>query len=116
MLRGMFAFALWDMRRRRLLLARDRIGKKPLYFSFDGTNLWFASEAKAILQDSGVPRDVDYSAIDAFLQHKYVPNGHSAFAALSRLPPAHISRLRREPSRTAALLEALLRRPGSPIG
>jgi len=90
MLRGMFAFALWDMRRQRLLLARDRIGKKPLYFSFDGTSLWFASEAKAILQDSSVHRDIDYSSIDAFLHYQHVPNGRSAFAALSRLPPAHI--------------------------
>jgi asparagine synthase (glutamine-hydrolysing) len=89
MLRGMFAFALWDMKRQRLLLARDRIGKKPLYFSFDGTSFWFASEAKAILQDPSVPRDVDYSSIDAFLQYQHVPDGRSAFAALSRLPPAH---------------------------
>jgi asparagine synthase (glutamine-hydrolysing) len=89
MLRGMFAFALWDIQRQRLLLARDRIGKKPLYFSFDGTNLWFASEAKAILQDPSVSRGVDYSAIDAFLHYQHVPNAQSAFAALSRLPPAH---------------------------
>jgi asparagine synthase (glutamine-hydrolysing) len=89
MLRGMFAFALWDLRRRRLLLARDRIGKKPLYFSFDGSNLWFASEGKAILQDPAVPRTVDYGAIDAFLHHQYVPDGSSAFASLSRLPAAH---------------------------
>src|SRR5439155_13994926 len=90
MLRGMFAFALWDMRRQRLLLARDRVGKKPLYFSFDGTNLWFASEAKAILQDPAVRRDVDYAAIDAFLHYQYLPNEQSAFAALSRLAPGHI--------------------------
>jgi asparagine synthase (glutamine-hydrolysing) len=89
MLRGMFAFALWDARRERLLLARDRIGKKPLYFSFDGTSLWFGSEAKAILQDPSINRDVDYAAIDAFLHYRHVPNGASAFAALSRLPPAH---------------------------
>jgi asparagine synthase (glutamine-hydrolysing) len=89
MLRGMFAFALWDMRRQRLLLARDRIGKKPLYFSFDGTSLWFASEAKAILQDQSVRRDIDYSSIDAFLHYQHVPDGRSAFAALSRLSPAH---------------------------
>jgi asparagine synthase (glutamine-hydrolysing) len=89
MLRGMFAFALWDTRRQTLLLARDRIGKKPLYFSLDGSSLWFASEAKAILQDPSVPRSVDYAAIDAFLHYQNVPDGQSAFAALSRLPPAH---------------------------
>jgi asparagine synthase (glutamine-hydrolysing) len=89
MLRGMFAFALWDARQQRLLLARDRIGKKPLYFSFDGKSLWFASEPKAILQDPAVPRTVDYSAIDAFLHYQHVPEGRSAFAAFSRVKPAH---------------------------
>jgi asparagine synthase (glutamine-hydrolysing) len=89
MLRGMFAFALWDVRRQRLLLARDRVGKKPLYVSFDGARLWFASEAKAILQDAAVPRDTDYAAIDAFLQYGYVPSSYCAFSALSSLPPAH---------------------------
>src|SRR3989441_10434487 len=82
MLRGMFAFALWDMRRQRLLLARDRIGKKPLYFSFDGTSLWFASEAKAILQDPTVPREVAPTAIDAFLHYQHVPGVDCAFAGL----------------------------------
>jgi asparagine synthase (glutamine-hydrolysing) len=90
LLRGMFAFAIWDIPRQRLLLARDRIGKKPLYFAFDGTCLWFASEAKAILQDPTVPREADYSAIDAFLHCQYVPHEYCAFAALSKLPPAHI--------------------------
>src|SRR2546421_8655943 len=90
LLRGMFALALWDAEQQRLLLARDRIGKKPLYFSFDGSAFWFASEAKAILQDPDVSRDVDYSAIDGFLQYQHVPDGQSAFRALSRLPPAHV--------------------------
>jgi asparagine synthase (glutamine-hydrolysing) len=89
MLRGMFAFALWDIRRKRLLLARDRIGKKPLYYSFDGTSFWFASEPKAILQDPDVPRDVDYSVVDTFLHYRYVPSSECAFRALSKLPPAH---------------------------
>jgi asparagine synthase (glutamine-hydrolysing) len=88
-LRGMFAFALWDARRRRLLLARDRIGKKPLYFSFDGSTLWFASEGKAILQDPSVSREIDHAAIDAFLHYEYVPHQHSAFRALAKVPPAH---------------------------
>jgi asparagine synthase (glutamine-hydrolysing) len=85
----MFAFALWDLRRKRLLLARDRIGKKPLFFSFDGNTFWFASEAKAIFQDPAVSREVDYSAIDAFLHYECVPHTHCAFRALAKVPPAH---------------------------
>jgi asparagine synthase (glutamine-hydrolysing) len=89
-LRGMFAFALWDRTRERLLLARDRIGKKPLYYRVAGKSLWFGSEAKAILVDPMVSRDVDHAAIDTFLQYQHVPGRHCAFAALSKLPPAHV--------------------------
>jgi asparagine synthase (glutamine-hydrolysing) len=88
-LRGMFGFALWDRRRRRLLLARDRLGKKPLFYAHRGGCLWFASEAKSILQDPAIPRDVDVRAVDAFLHSLYVPAPRSAFAALRKLPPAH---------------------------
>jgi asparagine synthase (glutamine-hydrolysing) len=90
MLRGMFAFALWDTRLRRLLLARDRIGKKPLYYSVTGNTLWFASEAKAILQDHAVSRQPDYQALDAYLQYQHVPDSYCAFAALSKVQPAHV--------------------------
>jgi asparagine synthase (glutamine-hydrolysing) len=89
-LRGMFAFALWDRRRRRLLVARDRLGKKPLFYAQTGDGLWFGSEAKAILQDRSVPRDPDWQAIDAFLHYRYVPDPQSAFSALRKLPPAHL--------------------------
>jgi asparagine synthase (glutamine-hydrolysing) len=89
-LRGMFAFAIWDRRRRRLLLGRDRVGKKPLFYAVRNGSLWFASEAKSILQDPDVPRDVDLDAIDCFLQFQYVPHPKSAFAALRKLPPAHL--------------------------
>jgi asparagine synthase (glutamine-hydrolysing) len=88
-LRGMFAFALWDRRRRRLLLARDRIGKKPLFFSQRDHSLVFASETRAVLQDEDVPREVSYDALDCYLQYQYVPAPLSAFAALRKLPPAH---------------------------
>jgi asparagine synthase (glutamine-hydrolysing) len=88
-LRGMFAIALWDTRRRRLLLARDRVGKKPLFYSARNGTLWFGSEAKSILQDPAVPRDVDRDAIDSFLHYQYVPHPLSAFEALRKLPPAH---------------------------
>jgi asparagine synthase (glutamine-hydrolysing) len=89
-LRGMFGFALWDRRRRRLLLARDRLGKKPLFYARRDGTLWFGSEAKSILQDPTVPRTVDLDAIDAFLHFGYVPDPLSAFAGLRKLPPAHL--------------------------
>ena len=88
-LRGMFAFALWDARRQQLLLARDRLGKKPLFYAMKGDTLWFASEARAILEDPVIERDVDFDAVDSFLQLQYVPHPSSAFAALRKLPPAH---------------------------
>lgn len=89
-LRGMFAFALWDRTRRRLLIARDRLGKKPLVYSHRDGTLWFGSEGKSIFQDPAVPRDVNFDAIDAFLHFGYVPDPLSAFAALRKLPPAHL--------------------------
>src|SRR4051812_31832674 len=66
-LHGMFAFALWDARRRQLLLARDRVGKKPLYYSERDGSLSFASELSAIVQDPGISREVDHWALDAYL-------------------------------------------------
>jgi asparagine synthase (glutamine-hydrolysing) len=87
-LRGMFAFALWDERQRQLMLARDRVGKKPLYYARAGDALLFASEPRSILLDPAVPRDLDPHALDAFLVNQYVPHDLCAFAALSKLPPA----------------------------
>lgn len=89
-LRGMFAFALWDAKRRQLLLARDRVGKKPLFFKCTPSTLWFASEPRAILQDSTVAREVDFEAIDSYLRFQYVPHPLSAFRELRKLPPAHV--------------------------
>jgi asparagine synthase (glutamine-hydrolysing) len=87
-LRGMFALALWDGRRRRLLLAKDRVGKKPLFYAQRGGRLWFASTPRAILSTGEVPRDVDWRAIDLFLHYQCVPQPHCAFAALRKLGPA----------------------------
>jgi asparagine synthase (glutamine-hydrolysing) len=89
-LRGMFALAIWDSRSRSLFLARDRVGKKPLYFRrMAGGGLLFASEIKAILQHPEVPRAPDRAAIDQFMVLGHVPSGISAFKGVERLQPAH---------------------------
>jgi asparagine synthase (glutamine-hydrolysing) len=88
-LRGMFAFALWDRRRRRLLLARDRLGKKPLFYAERGGRLWFASELRALVATGEIPRDLDHEALDLFLHYQSVPAPRSAFAAIRKLRPAH---------------------------
>ena len=88
-LRGMFAFALWDVDKRRLLLARYRLGKKPLFYAHRDGDLWFGSETRAILQDPSIDRTIDFDAVDSFLHFQYVPHPLSAFAALRKLPPAH---------------------------
>jgi asparagine synthase (glutamine-hydrolysing) len=89
-LRGMFAFALWDETRQRLLLARDRIGKKPLLYSIIGSELVFASEFQAILRHPGVSREVNESAISHYLSFLCVPAPLTAFAAVRKLEPGHV--------------------------
>lgn len=93
-LHGMFAFALWDARRQQLLIARDRVGKKPLFYSFTGGELVFASELGALMQDASVAREIDPAAIDCYLTYGYVPTPHSIFKAVRKLPPAHTLVLR----------------------
>src|SRR5262245_34727329 len=88
-LRGMFAFALWDRRQRRLLLARDRVGKKPLYYFHDGDRLLFASELKAILLDPSIKRALSLEAIDDFLSYGAVPAPGTVYRDIRQLPPAH---------------------------
>ncbi len=88
-LRGMFAFALWDAPRRTLFLARDRLGKKPLFYYHDDETFIFGSEAKAILQDPRVRAEPDPEAIHHFLTYGYVPSPWSAFRGIRKLPPAH---------------------------
>lgn len=89
-LHGMFAFALWDARRRRLMLARDRVGKKPLFYAERAGALSFASELSALLEDPEVSTDVDHVAIDAYLARGYVPAPLSAFRAVRKLMPASL--------------------------
>jgi asparagine synthase (glutamine-hydrolysing) len=86
-LRGMFAFAIWDERCHRLFLARDRVGIKPLVFAWDGRRLLFASEPKAILEDSSVPRRIDWEALRDYLTLHYIPSPRTIFADIRKLPP-----------------------------
>ena len=88
-LRGMFAFALWDSRCRRLVLARDRMGQKPLFYAEHDQGLLFASEIKAILQAEGFPRTLNPESLHHFLTYKYVPPPHTMFSGIWELPPAH---------------------------
>jgi asparagine synthase (glutamine-hydrolysing) len=88
-LHGMFAFALWDQRRQQLLIARDRIGKKPLVYSLRGGVLSFASEMGALLEDRAIPREVDHAAVDRYLALGYVPAPQTAIRGVHKLPPAH---------------------------
>jgi asparagine synthase (glutamine-hydrolysing) len=88
-LRGMFGIALWDDRRRRAVLARDRLGIKPLYYAEVGDLIVFGSELKSVLASGLVPVDLDYEAIDALLTLGYVPGPMTPLAAVRKLMPGH---------------------------
>jgi len=88
-LHGMFALAVWDKRRRQLLLARDRVGKKPLFYCVRDDELSFASELRALIENPGVPRDLNPAALDCYLAYGCVPAPMSVFAGVEKLPPAH---------------------------
>jgi len=88
-LEGMFAFALWDSKHQHLLLARDRVGIKPLYFSVNHEAIVFASELKAILADSEVDRSIDPEMIDRFLTYHYLPGNQTMFSSIAKLAPGH---------------------------
>jgi len=130
-LRGMFALAIWDRQERTLFAARDRLGKKPLFYYQDADRFVFASEPKAILQDPEVPVAPDHVALHHYLTYGYVPGPWSAFRGVRKLPPAHYLvlrdgrtslhrywELRHTPKRTdgeAALTEELLARLGEAV-
>lgn len=88
---GMFAIAIVDSLRNRLVLARDRLGKKPLYYTVQNGQLFFASELKSLLQVPGLERDIDPGAIDLYLTYQYVPHPHSIYKGIHKLPPAHFA-------------------------
>ncbi len=89
-LRGMFAFALWDSRTRTLLLARDRLGIKPLHYTIQGGALIFGSEIKSILCHPKVSRELDPEALDYFFTYRYIPDPISIFREVRKLPPGHL--------------------------
>lgn len=88
-LRGMFAFGIWDGRSRTLFLARDRLGKKPLFYYVGRDRFLFGSEIKALLTDPDVPAQPDPVALDHFLALHYIPSPLTAFEGIRKLPPAH---------------------------
>lgn len=88
-MRGMFALALWDAKRKRLVLARDRLGKKPLYYSWDGQRLVFGSEIKALWNAGGISRDVDLEALSDYFSYLYVPAPKTIYKQVRKLRPAH---------------------------
>ena len=88
-LRGMFAFAIWDAAERTLFIARDRVGKKPLFYRLDHNGLAFASEPKAFLAEPGFRPQPDRHALSLYLTYGYVPAPWSAFEGVRKLPPAH---------------------------
>jgi asparagine synthase (glutamine-hydrolysing) len=89
-LNGMYAFAIWDNRSQSLILARDRIGQKPLYYARDGSRFLFGSEIKAILAAWKKEREVDYEALHHYLSLRFIPPPKTFFAGIQKLPPAHI--------------------------
>lgn len=101
-LEGMFALALWDANHRQLILARDRLGKKPLVYRQEPERLLFASELKSILEVPGVPREIDPGAIDEYLTYQYVPHPNTIFRGIRKLPPGHYAVYRDRQLRVAS--------------
>lgn len=87
--RGMFAFALWDVHKHRLLLARDRLGKKPVYYTIQNGELYFCSELNGLLKALPHRPDIDLEAIDLYLSLQYVPEPRTVYKDIYKLPAAH---------------------------
>jgi asparagine synthase (glutamine-hydrolysing) len=85
---GMFAFALLDKKRNRLVLARDRMGIKPLFYALKGKNLYFSSEIKSLLQSQEISRQIDLESLDSYLTFGYIPGERTIFQDIKKLPPA----------------------------
>src|SRR5271168_4596985 len=88
-LRGMFSIALWDSRNRKLVLARDRVGKKPLFYAADDKQISFASELKALLAADSTPRDMDVEALSDYFSFGYIPAPKTIYRAVRKVLPGH---------------------------
>lgn len=95
-LNGMFAVAIWDANLHRLVLGRDRLGKKPLVYRHEAGRLLFASELKSLLAVPGVSREIDASAVDEYLTYQYIPHPNTIFRGIRKLPPGHYAVLQDE--------------------
>jgi asparagine synthase (glutamine-hydrolysing) len=93
-LRGMFAIAIWDERRQELVLIRDRLGKKPIYYAETPGGFYFASEIQPLTAVPGLSREIDECAIDLFLTYSCIPSPWSIYRSIRKLPPAHLLRVR----------------------
>lgn len=94
LLRGMFSFALWDERRQTLFFARDKLGKKPFLYSYDGKNFWFASEFCALLAGGRIKQEINYPAVDDYLTFGYVPAPATIYKDVFKVLPAHYGLLK----------------------
>jgi asparagine synthase (glutamine-hydrolysing) len=88
-LNGMFAIALWDTKARKLVLARDRLGIKPLHYAWQDGRFYFGSEIKSLLK-AGVSREIDLESLSRYFTYEYVPTPESIFAKIKKIPPAHL--------------------------
>lgn len=88
-LNGMFAFSVWDAPRKRLLLVRDRLGIKPLYYAVSREQFVFGSELKAVIAHPSVPREIDYESLDLFLSLEYIPSPRTIIQGVNKLPPGY---------------------------
>jgi len=98
-LRGMFALAVWDSKEKRILIARDRLGIKPLYYTFVNERLCFASEMKALLELPGVSRQLDWNAVGHLVSYLTTPNDQSILQGIRKLPPGHLMSISRGSSK-----------------
>lgn len=113
-LRGMFAIGLWDKNKKRLVLARDRIGKKPLFYALNSKYLAFASELRSILTINGISRDIEYQAIDIYLTLQYIPSPLTIFKSIRKLEPASMLVLENGQTKIEKYWDLPVESPSSP--